>query len=438
MLQNNDNKEQIELLADKLLQLARDTITVRFRFFDNAISRIKTEYRYGIGGVSSNGNIIYIDPAFLLKTYMDEPGIVVRIYLHVLLHLVFMHQLQYDKLDEEMWNVAADIAVENIILEMDFSAAALSRDIEAADQITKLLKRVDSLTADKLYREFVVNGMSMDAKSTYRRLFMIDYHDSWRKSEEMSNEIMISEDDWKKIARRIKTELRTFSKDKVGMESLLTNVDEAVREKYNYHNILQRFVETGEEIRLNDDEFDYVYYTYGLSTYGNMPLIEPLEYREDKKVKEIVIAIDTSASVRGKTVKSFVQKTYDMLKQEETFFRKINIHIIQCDAQIQSDIKIENDDDFREFIDNGEIKGFGATDFRPVFDYVDMLKEKGEFEDLKGVIYFTDGYGIYPERMPDYDVIFTFLNEDDMRQPVPGWAMKVIIEDSEIGNEVLD
>lgn len=438
MLQNNDNKEQIELLADKLLQLARDTITVRFRFFDNAISRIKTEYRYGIGGVSSNGNIIYIDPAFLLKTYMDEPGIVVRIYLHVLLHLVFMHQLQYDKLDEEMWNVAADIAVENIILEMDFSAAALSRDIEAADQITKLLKRVDSLTADKLYREFVVNGMSMDAKSTYRRLFMIDYHDSWRKSEEMSNEIMISEDDWKKIARRIKTELRTFSKDKVGMESLLTNVDEAVREKYNYHNILQRFVETGEEIRLNDDEFDYVYYTYGLSTYGNMPLIEPLEYREDKKVKEIVIAIDTSASVRGKTVKSFVQKTYDMLKQEETFFRKINIHIIQCDAQIQSDIKIENDDDFREFIDNGEIKGFGATDFRPVFEYVDMLKEKGEFEDLKGVIYFTDGYGIYPERMPDYDVIFTFLNEDDMRQPVPGWAMKVIIEDSEIGNEVLD
>ncbi len=438
MLQNNDNKEQIELLADKLLQLARDTITVRFRFFDNAISRIKTEYRYGIGGVSSNGNIIYIDPAFLLKTYMDEPGIVVRIYLHVLLHLVFMHQLQYDKLDEEMWNVAADIAVENIILEMDFSAASLSRDIEASDQITKLLKRVDSLTADKLYREFVVNGMSMDAKKTYRRLFMIDYHDSWRGSEEMSNEIMISEDDWKKIARRIKTELRTFSKDKVGMESLLTNVDEAVREKYNYHNILQRFVETGEEIRLNDDEFDYVYYTYGLSTYGNMPLIEPLEYREDKKVKEIVIAIDTSASVRGKTVKSFVQKTYDMLKQEETFFRKINIHIIQCDAQIQSDIKIENDDDFREFIDNGEIKGFGATDFRPVFDYVDMLKEKGEFEDLKGIIYFTDGYGIYPERMPDYDVIFTFLNEDDMRQPVPGWAMKVIIEDSEIGNEVLD
>lgn len=435
---NPDNKEQIEALADKLLRLARDTITVRFRFFDTAIARIKIEYRYGIGGISSNGNLIYINPAYLLKTYMEEPGIAVRIYMHVLLHLVFMHQLQYDKLDEASWNLAADIAVENIILEMDFPAAALSRDIEEKDQLMRISKWVNSLTADKLYREFVVNGLSKDAQSTYRSLFTIDYHDGWRKSGEQSKEIIINEDDWKKIARRIKTELKTFSKDKGGSESLLSNVDDAIREKYNFREILQRFVETGEEIRLNDDEFDYVYYTYGLSAYGNMPLIEPLEYREDKKVKEIVIAIDTSASCRGQVVKNFVQKTYEMLISEENFFRKINIHIVQCDAEIQSDTKIETEEDLKEFIEHGEIKGFGATDFRPVFSYVDALKEKGEFEDLKGIIYFTDGYGIYPERMPDYDVIFAFLNEDEMRQPVPGWAMKVIIEDSEIGNAVAD
>ncbi len=433
-----ENKEQIEALADKLLRLARDTVTVRFRFFDNAISRIKIEYRYGIEDISSNGNIIYINPAFLLKTYMEEPGIAVRIYMHVLLHLVFMHQFQYDKMDEEAWNMASDIAVENIILEMDFPAAVMLRDIEEKDALLRISKRVKSLTADKLYREFVVNGLSNDAQKTYRRLFTIDCHDRWRKTDEQSNEIMISEDDWKKITRRIKTELKTFSKDKGGSESLLSNVDEAVRESYNYRDILQRFVETGEELRLNDDEFDYVYYTYGLAAYGNIPLIEPLEYREDKKVKEIVIAIDTSASCRGKTVKNFIQKTYEMLMTEENFFRKINIHIIQCDAQIQSDTKLETEEDFKNFIEHGEIKGFGATDFRPVFDYVDILRENGEFENLKGVIYFTDGYGIYPERMPDYDVIFAFLYEDEMRQPVPGWAMKVIIEDSEIGNKVTE
>ena len=38
-----------------------------------------------------------------------------------------------------------------------------------------------------------------------------------------------------------------------------------------------------EEPRLDPDEFDLGYYSYGLRTYGNLPLIEPLESREAKK-----------------------------------------------------------------------------------------------------------------------------------------------------------
>ena len=183
---------------------------------------------------------------------------------------------------------------------------------------------------------------------------------------------------------------------------------------------------------LSEDEFDYVYYMYGLQTYGNVPLIEPLEYKEVNKVKEFVIAIDTSASCRGSIVKGFLRKTYDILKGTENFFHTTNIHIVQCDAQIQSDTKITKESDFDDFIKNGKLNGFGATDFRPVFAYVDELRDKGEFENLKGLIYFTDGYGIYPERMPEYDVIFAFLDDDDMRSEVPVWAMKVILNEAEL------
>ena len=79
--------------------------------------------------------------------------------------------------------------------------------------------------------------------------------------------------------------------------------------------------------------------------------------------------------------------------------------------------------------------GLGATDFRPVFSYVEQLKAQGEFENLKGLIYFTDGYGIYPERMPDYEVIFAFLDEDEHRAPVPPWSMKVVLESEELEEE---
>ena len=91
----------------------------------------------------------------------------------------------------------------------------------------------------------------------------------------------------------------------------------------------------GEVMRLDPDEFDYVYYTYGLKLYQNMPLIEPLEYREVKRIREFVIAIDTSGSTSGELVQKFVQKTYNVLKSTESFFSKINLHILQCDADIR-------------------------------------------------------------------------------------------------------
>ena len=43
----------------------------------------------------------------------------------------------------------------------------------------------------------------------------------------------------------------------------------------------------GEENKPNDEEFDYIYYTYGLNLYGNVPMVEPLEYKDIKKSKGI-------------------------------------------------------------------------------------------------------------------------------------------------------
>ena len=193
----------------------------------------------------------------------------------------------------------------------------------------------------------------------------------------------------------------------------------------------------GERMGVNEEEYDYIYYTYGLNTYGNLPLVEPLEYREEKRVREFVIAIDTSASCKGAIVQTFLKKTYSILKSRDNFFTEVNIHIIQCDNQIRQDTKITNNDEFEEFCRSFKLKGFGTTDFRPVFKYVDELIAKGEFENLKGLIYFTDGYGDYPEKMPDYDVMFAFLAEDDLAPKPPVWAYKIILQPEELEAEMI-
>ena len=128
----------------------------------------------------------------------------------------------------------------------------------------------------------------------------------------------------------------------------------------------------------------------------------------------------------------FIQKTYNILKAEDSFFSKINLHIIQCDAEIQSDTKITTAADMERCIAAIQLKGFGGTDFRPVFEYVEKLRDEKELTDIKGLIYFTDGFGTFPAKKPDYDTAFVFVEDGNNNYDVPPWAIKLILTEEEI------
>ena len=124
-----------------------------------------------------------------------------------------------------------------------------------------------------------------------------------------------------------------------------------------------------------------------------------------------------------------MQRTYDIFRARESFFKEFRILILLCDNNIVSEKTISDWDAFQAYIKNVKVSGYGGTDFRPVFDRVDMLVNNGGIRDLNGLIYFTDGYGIYPEQVPDYKTAFAFLNEDKNRHEVPWWAIKTVLEE---------
>ena len=107
------------------------------------------------------------------------------------------------------------------------------------------------------------------------------------------------------------------------------------------------------------------------------------------------------------------------------FFDKIKLHIVQCDNQIQEDTVITDISQAEAFKNNFTVSGFGGTDFRPAFNYIEKLRREGSLKRLKGVLYFTDGYGIYPSHRPAYDVAFVFPEMYDAERIVPGWAIRV-------------
>ncbi|MCI9013351.1 MAG: hypothetical protein HFI59_05270 [Lachnospiraceae bacterium] len=426
-----DRQFQIRSLAGEVMRLAHDGILINMRFLDVALSKLKTVCREQTGAHLFDGSTLYYDPAHLLLQYQTAPHYAARLYLHTLLHCIFYHGRTMDKMNRVYWDLATDIAVEHTIVDMGLHLTELPSDDLLQNRLALLRKQAGGLTAEKLYRHFRIEEPSEKAVQEWHRLCHYDEHIYWDRQEELE----LSQAEWRRISERIKADLKSFSRDRNNAESIEQNLKEATRERYDYTDFLRKFMVMGETVQVNDDEFDYIYYTYGLQTYGNLPLVEPLEYKDSNKIRDFVIALDTSASCRGEIVQAFLQKTYNILQNGENFFTKINVHILQCDSEVRQDTKITGREAFDDFLAHGKLTGFGSTDFRPVFDYVEKLREKQEFDNLKGLLYFTDGYGIYPERMPDYDVAFVFLHEDENAPKVPPWAIRIVLDEEALEEE---
>ena len=452
----DDAKRKNSELAREVLTLSRNQLLVNLRFLDAALSRLEwkeiPELTY-----ATDGRFLVYDPRHVLKCYKQERAVPVRDYLHIVLHCVYRHMFVHTLMDRVAWDLACDIAAEYTIAGLGIRAAEAAREARQQTVYTELQKAVGKLTAEKLYRYYLDQKLSPSQMADLRGLFFADDHRVWYMTEEEKKAlglgrgdgggdtesedvdgsgaavILGSEADWQGVSERMQMDMETFSKGQ-GRDpgAMLQNLREVNREKYDYSAFLRSFAVMGEVMRIDPDEFDYVFYTYGMELYGNMPLIEPLEYREVKRVREFVIAIDTSGSVAGETVQKFVQKTWNILKSTESFFTKINLHIIQCDATIQEDAKITTQEEFDAYIKAMKIRGLGGTDFRPVFSYVDWLREQKEFTNLKGLIYFTDGWGTFPARMPEYQTAFVFLDEEYNNYDVPPWAIKLVLQRNEV------
>lgn len=452
-------QERIDNLARDVLRLARNTLLVDLRFLDMALSQFTFVPTPGM--LATDGQHIFYDGLAMLQVYKAEKERSVRNYLHMVFHCVFRHNFVDTLLNQDCWDLACDMAVESAIADLNISSVAVANQPQQTAILATLKPQVKQLTAEKLYRYYQDQNLSPAELAKLRNLFRADDHRIWylpptqqmdtgaadantkrlrrtlqhgsghSNTSAMSRAQMAQQ--WKDIAQRMQTDLETFSQqqgDTAG--NLMQNLRAVNRETYDYAGFLRKFAVMGEAMQVNDDEFDYIFYTYGMKLFGNMPLIEPLEYKEVKRIKEFVIAIDTSGSVSGELVQKFVQKTYNILKQEESFFTKINLHIIQCDADIQEDAKITSQEEFDHYLATMTLRGFGGTDFRPVFDYVEQLRQAREFINLKGLIYFTDGFGTFPEQKPDYHTAFVFVNDEYRVPDVPPWAIRLILESTEI------
>lgn len=420
--------EKLEMVSRKILAASRNELYLKMRFLDVALSSLSFVMDIGVNGLGTDGLSLYYHPQKLGGLYREDRVRVNRLYLHLVLHGIFHHMTRSRGRSMRLYSLACDIATESILDSMQHRCILMSRSALRRQTYQRLSKELKVLSADKVYKVLESMELAERELSALEEEFRVDDHGYWPKEEERKRQEEI-ENRWKDISEQ----METFSKEmSSGMGDLIGQLRVENRERFDYRQFLKKFSVLREETAVDEDSFDYVFYTYGLSLYGNLPLVEPLEWKETRKVEEFAVVIDTSMSCTGQLVRKFLEETYGVLSENNSFFRKVNIHIIQCDDQVQTDQKITSGEELKEYMENLELRGEGGTDFRPAFEYVEALRRQHVFGQLKGLIYFTDGKGTYPTKMPPYETAFVFLKEDYEDMEVPPWAMKLVLSEEDL------
>lgn len=442
---------EIIKVASEVLNFSRQRTLVNMRFLEPAIrmltespSKCMRNRSYGMG---TDGKNLYYNPEYVLRAYQKEKGFVSRMYLHLVVHGIFRHFFVNPQIEQRKWDLACDMATEYIIESWKLDFADISAGADEKRELDRIRKNVGLMNAEKIYR--YLKKTKESEIDRLEKIFRRDDHSFWYpetknrkdvipvKSGQVNQnrEVMFSnqklEELWKQAAKKIQVDLETFMKSRSGETGdFFVNLKLANRKKQDYSAFLRKFTRLGERMKINDEEFDYNFYTYGMQLYGNMPLIEPLEYKDVRVVKTFVTVIDTSGPVEEEKLRRFLEKTYQILKSGQKSEDRVNFHLIQCDALVQKDVKITTEKELEQVMEDLTLYGRGGTDFRPVFEYIEELRKNGELTNLNGMLYFTDGMGVYPRKKPEYPVAFIYDSEVlDKIPEVPAWAIRYLMDD---------
>lgn len=417
-------------LALKILNYSRNALLVNMPFLSKALFSFKFLETEDVN-FSSDGYYIYYNPEYVINEYKKDDKFISHSLLHLLLHFLFHHNVVSNRINHKLWNLACDIAIEDIINNLKIDVETIYKT-NADLFINDLKTKMKYLNVESIYRYFSNLNIDDNEINKIRYDFFYDEHGAWYNTGKVKKEIK----NWDELSKQIQTNLETFN---LNNSSYLTqSLKEVNRNKVSLRYFLQKFYAEEEILKESKDNIDLILFKYSLDLYKDIAIVENEEFKEEKKINDLVIAIDTSGSVKGDIVKSFIDYTVSLLDTKDDFSAFTNLYIIECDDRIQEVIKINNKDDFNSFIKNLELKGFGETDFRPVFEYVNNLIDNKEIKNLKGLLYFTDGKGIFPRVPTSYKTAFIIHNERYNDIKVPSWTMKLELIDDDIKDGKFD
>lgn len=405
-------------VAEEIVSASANRLCLDMRFLTMAVLSLKREIVPGEGLPHCDGRTVTFHADSVISDYRSDPNLVTRGLAHCVMHCILGHA---DPRGSPSRLLAEDMIAEYVLDSLNTPHVTVDGRDDRMYACEKFFRRAGAPAPELVEKE--LETASQWQTDLYSGMFGRDDNSMHAESDSA---------EWRELAQQAVAEVEGFIRDVGGGTYAFVSIMRIRnRRRYDYRSFLRKFMTRRSSVRESMDEFDPIFYTYGLSMYGNVPLMDSLESSDSHRVEEFVIAIDTSGSTMRGPVAAFLEEAFAVLRQSG-MGRGVNLHVIQCDEEVRSDDVVRCEEDIRRLASDFKLRGGKGTDFRPVFRYVDSLVEAGEFRNLRGLMYFTDGMGTYPERRPPYDTAFVFCDDRYSELDVPPWAMRLVVRTSDL------
>ena len=419
--------EQLPVNAERILTYSRKVLTAEIPELMPAFFLLRCDRTDVPGGLYTDGSTLYYHPETVVQNYLQDKRSICRQLLHIVLHGLQGHFFKRQGQYEEIFDAVADAKTAYLMERFGYG----SKKLPAGAQ--KLIWRTSKLsmeTACFAVTKVVPKMVPACAGGLYRV-----YPGGWWRPARAGGKGGGGAGDggWDQWSDMTVQCARQFARSPQWGD-LAGAFSEVYREVepsgVSYGEFLRRFLSVEEIAAVDPDSIDRIWYHIGLEYLGDVPFIEPDELREESERISLAVALDTSGSCCGDTMRDFLRELMGILRVSP----HLSVTLIQCDAEVQKVHPLTNEDDVEQLFHSFEMYGGGGTDFRPVFRYLKEQRESGEGLPFQGLLYLSDGFGSFPETAPDYPVAFLFPREEDCfwsAPEVPEWVTKVnILEDN--------
>ena len=396
--------ENINIPAvDEKLVKAAVSLLIKHPFFGQMVPHLKrTRAEDWCDTAATDGRNFFYNPAFIHALTTQET---VFLYAHEVLHNCFEHHIRRGDRDPKLWNVAADFAINLILVDNNIGKQIPGTLLDAkfkdlsAEQIYDIIKEeiekngnYGGMTLDELVDKLLDEHLSGSGEDD-------EEGDGKGKKKKKPNMSGMSEEEKQKLRDEIKSQLMAAAQNCAGnIPSGMGRLIEGLSApKMNWREILRTQIQS--TIRS-----DYSFLSpskKGMSTRFKLPGM-----KRDETL-DICVGIDASGSIDEDDLKAFLSEIYGIMSQ----YCDYQIHVWSYDTQVYNP-EIFRADEGRD-ISTYQVKGGGGTDFNASYEYM-----KDNSIDAKIYINFTDLYPCGGFGDPSYcDTIFVVRGGNKSQAP---------------------